>query len=748
MRRFGYSCLLVVVGIFIIQCTPKDTSIEYVDYVDPYIGSDYHGHVFVGANVPFGAVQLGPSNFNKGWDWCSAYHYSDSIVKGFSHLHLSGTGIGDLGDILVMPTVGQLKLNAGTQENPNAGYASFYSHENEKVAPGYYSVLLESYNIEVELTSSKRVGFHKYTFPKEGSRRVIVDLTEGNTDQTVKTGLTKVDNSTVTGFRFSKGWAKDQRVYFAIKTSLPFEKYSGYDFLLDGKAQGAGKAVLEFPEGKNHEILLKVGISPVSEENALENINQEIPGWDFEEIKLAAKQSWNKELGKFKVQSEDEKKLRTFYTALYHTMFAPTLFNDSNGDYLGTDKEVKENANFQNYTIFSLWDTYRAAHPLYTIFQPERVTDFINSMLAIYQQQGKLPVWHLMGNETNTMVGYHAVPVIVDAFLKGIEGFDTKLAYEAVKASAMRDERGLKDLKELGYIPADKEIESVAKALEYAIDDWCIAAMAYRLGETEDYEYFSERATYYKNYFDADTKFMRGKLTDGSWRRPFDPFASKHREDDYCEGNAWQYTWLAPHDVEGLISLFGSDKLFTEKLDSLFILESKLGHGASADISGLIGQYAHGNEPSHHISYLYAFAGQQWKTSQKVRFIMDLLYSDKPDGLSGNEDCGQMSAWYVFSSLGFYPVNPANGVYVFGSPVFEKTTIQLGEGKTFEIQAENVDNSNIYIQSVTLNGEPYHKSYITHQDIMKGGILKFEMGSNPNKEFGKAPQFRPKSVNF
>ena len=427
-------------------------------------------------------------------------------------------------------------------------------------------------------------------------------------------------------------------------------------------------------------------------------------------------------------------------------MIAPSLFNDVNGDYRGADKNIHKGNGHETYTTFSLWDTYRAAHPLFTLVQQDRVNDFINSMLAIYQQQGKLPIWHLHGNETNTMVGYSAVPVIADAYLKGFRGFDAELAFEAMKTSALLDERGGDYVKSQGWIPADSQVESVARAMEYAIDDWALAAMAKAMGKTEDAELFAKRATYYQNYFDPSTGFMRGKMADGSWRTPFNPISSQHREDDYCEGNAWQYTWLAPHDVEGLIDLFGTEDAFVTKLDSLFSIESIKVEGASADITGLIGQYAHGNEPSHHISYMYAWAGQQWKSAEKVREICTTMYNDQPDGLCGNEDCGQMSAWYVFSSMGFYPVNPANGAYVFGSPLFARAEIALPEGKKFRVIAENNSKENLYIQSATLNGKPYEKTFITHKEIMNGGELVFQMGSTPNMEYGKAMENRPRSV--
>ena len=737
----GFLLLFVAVAGWM-GCSQQQSTAEKetIDYVDPYIGSGGHGHVFVGANVPFGAVQLGPNNETQGWDWCSGYHYSDSILIGFAHTHLSGTGIGDLGDVLFMPVAGSY-THAADPENPY-DWKSAYTHAKEVVEPGYYSIYIDRHQVDVELTTSERVGFHKYNFEEGDNSKVIIDLRYGTGWDQLTSGLIEqVDETRIRGFRFSRGWANDQRVFFSTEFS---KEIKSFEILHSSDERGVATAIIEF-EGAG-ELLAKTAISPVSVDGAANNLASEINHWDFEAVKAKAQQQWNQELGKINIETENETDKKIFYTALYHTMIAPSLFNDVNGDYRGADREVHQNPGFETYTTFSLWDTYRAAHPLFTLVQPERVNDFVNSMLAIYQEQGKLPVWHLMGNETNTMVGYHAVPVIVDAYLKGFDGFDAELAFEAVKAFAMRDERGLDFIKDIEYIPADSQVESVARAMEYAIDDWCIAAMAKAMGKTEDFELFAKRAKYYQHYFDESREFMRGKMSDGSWRSPFNPFFSQHREDDYCEGNAWQYTWLVPHDVEGLVELFGSEEAFITKLDSLFSIESIKVEGASADISGLIGQYAHGNEPSHHITYMYAYVGQQWKTAEKVREICTTLYSDQPDGLSGNEDCGQMSAWYILSSMGFYPVNPANGYYVFGSPLFDHAEISLPEGKTFTIETENNSAENIYIQSVELNGEAYERSYISHEAIVNGGSLKFVMGSEPNRNFGTAPSARPSSA--
>ncbi|WP_282014292.1 GH92 family glycosyl hydrolase [Marinifilum flexuosum] len=734
------------------QLTSGNTNDDSLtQYVDPYIGSGGHGHVFVGASVPFGAIQAGPSNFHKGWDWCSSYHYSDSIVKGFSHLHLSGTGCTDLGEFLIMPAVGELKINPGSQENPESGYASYYSHDTEKAEAGYYKVFLDTYNVGVEMTTTERVAMHQITYPKSEQSRLIIDLKEGNGDQATETFFHKVNDTIVAGYRFSKGWAADQREYFAMVLSKPVQNIMVYngDQKLDGDA-GKGKAIkafLNFSTESFEKVQVKFGMSPVSMENALLNIKTEMPNWSFDEILAANKAKWNKELEKIHIETQSEKDKRVFYTAMYHTLIAPNIFDDVNGDSRGTDKEVYNNTSSTNYTLFSLWDTYRTAHPLYTITQQERVPDMINSMLEIYKHQAKLPVWHLRGNETNTMVGYSAVPVVVDACLKGFSGFDINLAYEAVKTTAMGDfEPGVKELQKYGYIPCDMMHESVASAMEYAISDWGIAQLARKLGKHDDAKYFTERAKAYQKYFDPNDKFMKGKMKDGSWRTPFDPLSAQHRVNDYCEGNAWQYLWLVPQDPEGLIQLLGGDEPFLTKLDSLFSISSELEEGASADITGLIGQYAHGNEPSHHITYLYAYAGEQFKTADKVDYILNELYTDKPDGLCGNEDCGQMSAWYVMSSMGFYPVNPSNGAYVFGRPLFDKVSINLSADKSFTIIANNNSKENIYIQSVKLNGQNYTKSFITHKDIMNGGELIFEMDSKPNKEFGFKIKDRPKSI--
>jgi predicted alpha-1,2-mannosidase len=721
--------------------------------VDPYIGTGAHGHTFLGASVPYGAVQPGPSNINKGWDWCSGYHYSDSIVKGFAQNHLNGTGIPDLGDILIMPFTGAIRTEPGSQAHPDSGYSSRYDHRHEIARPAYYSVWLTDHHVRVEITATERVAYHRYHFPADRPGHIIIDLLQGNFDAgwqhpKVSAELRRVDDSTLLGWRNSSQWAQDRRIYFAIRSSIPLKDFT----LIDGdRPTGATELQADSVKGlisfrrQQESVSLKIGVSNVSSEAALANIDAEIPGWDFDAIVRQGNRKWEAALKKIAVEPADPDQKKVFYTALYHTMIAPALYNDHDSSYRGTDGKVYSHAAFTNYTIFSLWDTYRTLNPLMTLIEPERVNDFVNSMLAIYQQQGKLPIWHLQGRETDCMVGYSAVPVIADALLNGYDGFDSNLALRAMKASSTRDDYGMEYLKKLGYIPADKERESVSKALEYAIDDWCISRVAARLGKTADEEYYAKRAEYFTRYFDTTTKFMRPVMTDGSYRTPFSPFRSIHEWGDYTEGNAWQYTWLVPQDVEKLIALMGGDAAFVSKLDSLFTVTGSLGAEASPDISGLVGMYAQGNEPNHHIPYLYDFAGYPWKTAEKIAQICREMYTAKPDGLCGNDDAGQMSAWYVMSALGFYPVNPANGVFVFGTPLVRKAVLEVGNHQTFSMETVNFGPKNIYIQHATLNGVPYGKSYIDFRDIKGGARLVFFMGDRPNKRFGAAPADRPHS---
>ena len=706
---------------------------DLTQFVDPRIGTGGHGHVFYGANVPYGFIQLGPTSIPQSWDWVSGYHVSDSTVIGFPHTHLSGTGIGDLHDINVMPVVGEVTYSRGDASSYETGLWSYSDRSKEVVTPGYYRTHLSRYNVDVELTATKRVGFHKYTFLGNESPAIVFDMVNGGCwDKTTEAVIRVVNDSTVSGYRYSKGWADDQCVFFRAEFSRKFDnvEFIVNDSVKEGDmAKGAQLfARVNFAAGNQEPVYMKVALSPTSEEGA--QLKTELSGWDFEKTIADAKAAWNKELNKVKVYTTDEASKKIFYTSLYHTLFAPSEFCDVNGDYYGADKQMHKDEGFVNYTTFSLWDTYRAAQPLMTILHPEKMSDIINTMLHIHQQQGKLPVWHLMGCETNCMVGNPGVPVVADAILKDIKGFDTELAFKALKESSMLPERGMEHRIEYGFIPADKMTEAIAYDMEYAIADWAVAQAAQKLGKQEDYEYFLKRSKSYKNYFDASTGFMRGKMLDGSWRTPFSPYASSHREDDYCEGNAWQYTWLVPHDVEGLVECFGSKEVFVNKLDSLFLANGDMGEASSPDISGLIGQYAHGNEPSHHTVYLYTLVGQPWKTADRIKEILHIMYTDQPDGLSGNEDVGQMSAWYILSSFGFYQVEPAGGKFVFGYPNFDKVEITVPAGK-FVIERENKGQQNNYIQGIVLNGTEYKKPWIEYADIMKGGELKFLMGDEP-----------------
>lgn len=728
-------------------------------YVDPYIGTAAHGHVFLGASVPYGAVQPGPTNINQGWDWCSGYNYSDSVVKGFAQNHLNGTGVPDLCDILIMPYTGVVRTEPGTRQDPASGYSSRYDHQHEIARPAYYSVWLKDHKVRVELTASERVAFHRYTFPHEKNRpaHIIIDLFQGNFDAgwqhpKVSAHLLKLDDSTLIGWRNSSQWAQNRRIYFAIRTSFSLKDFT----LIDGDKPVTAmsleadtvKGLISFKTNP-HTVLLKIGVSNTSGEAALANIEAEIPGWNFDRVVRQGNGKWEKELNRINIIAGDSIQRKVFYTALYHTMIAPALYNDHDSTYRGTDGKVIEHAPYNNYTIFSLWDTYRTLNPLMTLIQPDRVNDIVNSMLAIYVQQGKLPIWHLQGRETDCMVGYSAVPIIAGAWLNGYRGFDGNLALEAMKASSTRDDYGMNYLKKEGYIPADKERESVSKALEYAIDDWCISRMAASLGKMEDAAKYAKRAEYFTRYFDPETKFMRPVLASGDFRTPFNPFQpyqTSNDWNDYTEGNAWQYTWLVPQNVEKLIQLLGGDKPFVSKLDSLFVVTGSLGSGAPPDISGLVGMYAQGNEPNHHIPYLYDFAGYPWKSAGKIARIAREMYTDKADGLCGNDDCGQMSAWYVMSALGIYPVNPANGVFVFGTPLVRRAVLNVGGGKRFTMATVNFGDKNIYIQKATLNGKQYTKSYIDCKDIKAGSTLVFYMGDKPNKKFGAAPADRPRSL--
>jgi predicted alpha-1,2-mannosidase len=738
IRRLLAAIPLVFALALLTSCSPSPENLT--QFVDPLIGTGGHGHVFIGANVPFGMVQLGPNEFSEGWDWCSGYHYSDSVIIGFAHTHLSGAGSADMGDIALMPAVGAVSLTRGTPSDPVSGLGSKFSHQNEIARAGYYRVHLDRFGIDVELTATARVGFHKYTFPASSDAKVIIDLEHGLDDTATETFVVQEDDSTVSGYRTSTGWARNHTMYFTASFSRPMNGFSRSEARLPGKNDTIvlpdAYGVAHFSTTGREAVLVKVALSPVSIENAKMNLRAELPGWDFDKTRIHADQEWNRELNRIRISSPDEHVLRTFYTAFYHTMVAPSVYCDVNGDYYGTDRKVHTHNDFVNYSTFSLWDTYRAAHPLMNLVHPERVPDIANTFLHIFKEQGKLPVWHMLSNETNAMVGNPGAVVLADIVLKGFP-IDDQAAFEAMKTSAMLDERGLKWMKQYGYIPYEKINSSVARALEYGLADWSIAQVAKKLGKEEDYRYFVKRSRAYRYYFDPETRFLRPKDSLGRFRTPFDPFSLQ----DYREGNAWQYTWLVPHDVNGLISLFGSEEAFTSKLDSLFIVKGEVKN--ALDVTGLIGQYAHGNEPSHHIIYLYNYVGQPWKTAVKAREVLTTLYNDQPAGLSGNEDVGQMSAWYILSALGMYPVAPAGGDFVFGSPLVNRAIVKLANHKTLKIIARNNGPSNIYIQAVRLNGKEYPKSWIRYEDIVAGGTLEFLMGAKPSATYGTAKADRP-----
>ena len=689
--------------------------------VNPRIGTGGHGHVFVGANVPFGMIQLGPNEHTRGWDWCSGYHESDSVIIGFGHMHLSGTGIGELGDVAFLPV-----LDKGQRE-------VLFSHRAERVRPGYYSVMLDNH-IHVELTATERAGMHRYTLPADAKNGfMVLNLNQGiGWDKMSQCGM-KVESATlVTGFRYSTGWAKDQKVFFAAEFSRPVKQV---------QQEGDSLSVFSF-DNNGSPLLLRVGLSAVSVEGAKANLRAEMNHWNFASLVADADRKWEEQLQKMHISGGTPAEQSVFYTAMYHTMIAPSVFCDVDGRYRGADGQVYQ-GDFTNYTTFSLWDTYRAAHPLMTLIHPERQKDIAQTMLHICDQQGKLPVWHLMGNETDCMVGNPGSIALADLVMKGYLT-DYKAALEALKKSDMREERGLGLLAKYGYIPCDLDptYETVAKGLEYAIADGAAAVVAKRYGTKSDYKYFYDRSQSYRRYFDRKTGFMRGVTSKGQFREPFNPFHAVHQHDDYTEGNAWQYTWLVSHDVHGLIGLFGGEKPFLQKLDSLFVAEGDLGEGASPDISGLIGQYAHGNEPSHHIIYMYNYAGQPWKAAPLLRKVFSEMYRDGFDGLSGNEDVGQMSAWYVLSSMGLYQVEPAGGRYIIGSPLFDSVEMNVGNGRTFKVTARNNSAENIYVQSAKLNGKKYTKSYVDFKDIVCGGELELVMGSQPSA-FGTAKKDRP-----
>ena len=731
------------------SCTNSPDMTDYAAYVNPFIGTGGHGHTFPGAIVPHGMISPSPDTRIDGWDACSGYYYADSTINGFSHTHLSGTGCCDYGDVLLMPTVGEQKYLPTGSQSQQMAYASAFSHQNETAEPGYYSVFLDTYQVKAELTASKRAAIHRYTFPESKEAGFILDLDYSLQRQTNKEMEIEVISPTeICGRKKTMYWAFDQYINFYAKFSKPFT----YTLVTDSMALDDGgrllptcKALLHFDTTKDEQVFVKVGISAVDIEGARKNVETEIPDWDFDGIRKDARKAWNETLSKIDITTNDKNDKTIFYTALYHTAISPNLFTDVDGRYLGMDLQVHQGDTLNPmYTIFSLWDTFRALHPLMTIIDPDLNNAFIRSLIKKHQEGGIFPMWDMASNYTGTMIGYHAVPVIVDAYMKGYHNFDVNEAYKACLRVAEYDTTGIKCpplvlphlmpqakywKNKIGYVPCDKDNEAVAKALEYAYNDWCISAFAESLGDAANHEKYAKFAEGYKTYFDPSTRFMRGLDSKGNWRTPFNPRSSTHRNDDYCEGTAWQWTWFVPHQIDGLVELMGGREGFISKLDSLFTVSSVLeGENTSADISGLIGQYAHGNEPSHHIIHMYNYVDKPYRTQELVDSVLQTLYFNDPDGLSGNEDCGQMSAWYILNAMGFYQVCPGKPVYSIGRPLFNKATVNLKDGKKFTVIAKNNSRENKYIQSMVLNGKPLDKPFFTHQDIVDGGTLELTMG--------------------
>jgi len=736
-------------------------------HVDLFIGTGDHGHTTPAATLPFGMVQLGPDTYNAVWDSCSGYHDSDRSLMGFSHTHLSGTGIGDLLDVLVMPCVGELKRQPGPPSNPQLGWRAPFSHADQFAEPGYYRVELRDRGVTAELTATERVGLHRYTFPRSTRSHLMLDLRHGMQDKPgVDTrvpwaDLKVIGHDTLLGGRAVDQWAQGRHIYFAMQFSRPFERFevfNGPDAPSSSTRESRGTALLAALHWKTAEgepLLVKCGISAVSAEGALRNLQQELPGWDFEQVRASASAAWERELAALQLQTFDARHQRMLYTALYHSLLAPTLFNDVDGRYRGMDLRVHQLAqDASNYTQYSLWDTYRSLHPLLTLMQPARVPDLVNSLIRMAEQSPQgVPVWPLQGRETGCMIGYHSAVVLAEAQAKGFTGINFKKAWSLWRQRAMDDAyRGLSQYRQLGFIPSDQEDEATSKTLEYAYDDWALAQLARGVGASADAALLQQRSLNYRHVFDAKLRFVRPRLADGRWAEPFDPRAMGHskRWHDFTESNAWQATFLNQHDVAGYMQLFGGndggEAAFIAQLDALFNASSEQLPGAPPDIAGLIGQYAHGNEPSHHVAYLYAYAGQPWKTQARVRQIMETLYSDRPDGLSGNEDCGQMSAWLLLSALGLYPVDPVSARYIFGSPLVQRAQVQLPEGRSLVIEAQGNGPEQRYVQSVRWNGASYTRSWIDHASLMQGGHLVFLMGAVPNPEFGTAPESRPPST--
>ena len=765
MRKL--SLLFLICSLPAISAAPEDMT----RYVNIFIGTGGDGHTTPAATVPFGMVQLGPDTYNHGWKWCSGYRYPDSSIMGFSHTHLSGTGVGDMLDVLVMPGTGAVHTSPGAPDKPGEGYRSRFSHKDEVAQPGYYSVLLSDYGIKAELSATEHAGIHKYTLPKSDSAHFIVDLAHvmWNTpddpndkaaaadSHILDSHLSIVGNDTVEGERRTSIWATDRHMYFVMKFSRPFlsaQMVSG-DQILDAAAREvsgkASKCLLHYKTSEGETIYVKTGISGVSIEGARKNLDAEIPGWDFAKVQRDAHAAWERELSRVQVRDSSQKNKEIFYTGLYHTMLAPTLFDDVDGQYRGMDGQVHQlRAGAHNYGTFSLWDTFRATHPLYTLTQAQRVPDFINTLIRMSEESSAgMPVWPLAGSETGCMTGYHSAAVIAEACVKHVKGVDFSKAYPAMRKRALVDDyRGLGLDRQLGYIPCDKEPESATKTMEYAYDAWAVAQVARSLGKMDDYKLLLTQAGNYRNLFDKSTGFIRPRLEDGHWAAPFDPktTGTSKKWRDFTESNSWQGTWAAQHDVRGTIDLMGGREAFVQKLDALFNQSKEINGEVPVDMAGLVGMYAHGNEPSHHIAYLYDYAGAPYKTQARVRSLMDTMYDNQPDGLAGNEDCGQMSAWYVISALGFYAVDPASGNYVLGSPLFDQVAIDLGNGHELTIRAERKSPDEMYIQSVSINGKTYEKTWFGHAMIANGGSIVFKMGAQPNMKFGSATGAAPPSM--
>ncbi len=734
------------------------TDDDLLSLVNIFWGTGGHGHTYPGATVPFGMVQLSPDTYNDDWDWCSGYHNSDDTIMGFSHTHLSGTGCGDLLDFLVVPRTGDVRLVPGDRKQPGTGYRSGFSHDDEKAHPGYYSVLLKDTGIRAELTATEHAGFHRYTFPESETSHIVLDLTHAygkSPDNIAWCQLEQAGNKTLLAGHATNAWGAGRQMYIALEFSRPFDRV---EFYQDDKPVEAGaglkaknlKAVVHYKTHAGEQILIRAGLSGVSTDGARKNLAAEIPGWDFAHVQKAAEERWRQELSKIRIETASESDKRVFYSAFYHTMVAPTLFDDVDGQYMGMDGKVHQlDKGQRNYTTFSLWDTYRAEHPLFTLIHADRVPDMVNSLIRMAEQSpAGMPVWPLQGKETGTMTGYHSAAVIAEACVKGFQGIDYNRAYAVLKKRAFVDDyRGLKWYRSMGYIPCDLEEESVSKTLEYDYDDWAVSHVAGHLGDASDAALLRKRSRNYRNYWDPSTGFLRAKFENGSWATPFDPIAMGHSKKwrDYTESNAWQTTFGIQHDVTGYIQLLGGDQAFVEKLDTLFNQPSTLPADAPPDIAGMVGQYAHGNEPSHHIAYLYSYAGRPDKTAERIHMLNTTEYSNHPDGMAGNEDCGQMSAWFVLSSIGFYAVDPVSTHYVFGSPLFDRATLSLSGGRKLVFETKRASAASVYIESVEFDGKPHPNAWFAHASVAEGGRFVFRLTDRASNSFGRGNEVRPKS---